>query len=347
MPSYAPDTRKFISAVWRRIVVVRIAESIAIATAAASAAGLALIPILWLRGQSALPLALAMLLLGGISGGVWGISRRPTRFQAAVEADRQLNLQDLLGTVHLLSRENAAGDPWRDAIACVSDDRCRCLRPSAVVVNRLGLRAWGGVGILGALLITTGLFTARPPSVSAAAPSQESSATASPQSIQSSNSPAIQSPQFDARPPGPGGNDEISNRGAEQDQPDDSHRDSSPQSNLAQTHSAAGADSSTGGGAARTHSPQPPLDSPAIRDAGAALPQSGQATPATAGQSDSRAKTPGDSNAVTATESANHQSPPWSSNQWSEDSAAAQAAISAGRVPDSDADLVRDYFSRD
>jgi hypothetical protein len=340
-------TGKFISAVWRRIVLVRITESIAIATAAASAAGLALIPILWWRGQSALPLALALLLLGGISGLVWGISRRPTRFQAAVEADRQLNLHDLLGTVHLLSRENAAGDPWRDAIACVSDDRCRCLRPSAVVVNRLGLRAWGGVGILGALLITTGLFTARPPSVSAAAPSQESSATASPQSIQSSNSPAIQSPQFDARPPGPGGNDEISNRGAEQDQPDDSHRDSSPQSNLAQTHSAAGADSSTGGGAARTHSPQPPLDSPAIRDAGAALPQSGQATPATAGQSDSRAKTPGDSNAVTATESANHQSPPWSSNQWSEDSAAAQAAISAGRVPDSDADLVRDYFSRD
>ncbi|MGD0463785.1 MAG: hypothetical protein ABSB74_14960 [Tepidisphaeraceae bacterium] len=347
MPSYAPDTRKFISAVWRRIVVVRIAESIAIATAAASAAGLALIPILWLRGQSALPLALAMLLLGGISGGVWGISRRPTRFQAAVEADRQLNLQDLLGTVHLLSRENAAGDPWRDAIACVSDERCRCLRPSAVVVNRLGLRAWGGVGILGALLITMGLFTARPPNVSAAASSPESNSPAPPQSIQPSIAVANPSPQSTARPPGPGGNDDISNRAAEQDQPDDSHRDSSSQSKLAQSHSAAGADSSTGGGAVITHASQPPIELPAIGDTGAAFPHSGQAIAATAGQSDSRAKTPGDSNAVTATGSANHRSPPWTSDQWPADSAAAQAAINAGHVPDSDADLVRDYFSRD
>ena len=38
MNSYAPVTGNFISAVWRRIVMVRIAESIAIATAIASAA---------------------------------------------------------------------------------------------------------------------------------------------------------------------------------------------------------------------------------------------------------------------------------------------------------------------
>ncbi len=75
--SFAPVTGKFISAVWRRIVLIRIAESIAIAIAIASAAGLTLIPILWWQGQSALPLAFALLLLGAISGLIWGISRRP------------------------------------------------------------------------------------------------------------------------------------------------------------------------------------------------------------------------------------------------------------------------------
>jgi hypothetical protein len=340
--SYAPVTGKFISAVWRRIVLVRTAESIAIATAIASAAGLALTPILWWRGQSALSLALAMLLLGGMSGLVWGISRRPTRFQAAVEADRQLDLHDLLGTVHLLSHESAADDAWREAIAFISDNRCRSLSPSAVMVNRLGLRAWGGVGILGALLITMGLFTGRPIDVSAAASSPESNASALPQSIQTSV--ALQSPQLAARPPGTGGTDNISNRDTEQNQSDDANHDSSSPPNAAQSHSTAGSDSSVGGGAAMTHSTQPPLEMPTSSSVDIAITHPGQTA---SGQSDSHANIPGDSNSATASERANHQTPPWTSNQRSKDSAAAQAAINSGQVPDSDADLVRDYFRRD
>lgn len=323
---------------------VRIAESIAIATAIASAAGLALTPILWWRGETALPLAIAMLILGGISGLVWGISRRPTRFQAAVEADRQLNLHDLLGTVHLLSGERTADDGWKEAIAFISDSRCLSLRPSSVVVNRLGLRAWGGVGILGALLITMGLFTARPINVSAAS-SNESNAPASLQSIQPSVVLANPSPQVTTRPPGPGGTDDISNRGAEQNQSDDSHRDSSSQPNAAQSHSTAGSDSSVGGGAAITHTTQSPLEIPAASKIEAAIKHSGPG--AVAGPSDSHANIPGDSNSAMASENANHQTPPWTSNQWSKDSAAAQTAINTGQVPDSDADLVRDYFRRD
>ena len=342
MNSYAPVTGKFISAVWRRIVLVRIAESIAIATAVSSALGLALTPILWWRGQSALPLAVAMLLLGAISGLIWGISRRPTRFQAAVEADRQLNLHDLLGTVYLLSHENKPDNFWADAIALTSDNQCRSLRPSDVVVNQLGLRAWGGVGILGALLITMGLFTARPINVTAASVAESNSPTL-PQNIQPSFASANQSQDLTARPPGTGGTDDIANRGAEQNQPDDSHNDS-PEPNRAQSHSVTGSNSSTGGGAAITHSLQPPLESPTIGHASAGLTHSGLSA---AGQSDSHANIPGDSNATTATEIANHRSPPWTSNQWSEDTAAAQAAINSGKVPDSDADLVRDFFRRD
>jgi hypothetical protein len=342
--SYAPVTGKFISAVWRRIVLVRIAESIAIATAVASLAGLALTPILWWRGESALPMALAMLLLGGISGLVWGISRRPTRFQAAVEADRQLNLHDLLGTVHLLSRDSATNDVWKETIAFISDNRCRTLRPSAVVVNRLGLRAWGGVGILGALLLTMGLFTARPISVNAASSSSESNSIVSPQNIQPPVALTNQSSQVATRPPGTGGTDDISNRGAEQNQSADTSHDSLSPPNAAQNHSTAGSDSSAGGGAAITHSAQPPLEMPTSSSADIAITHPGQIA---SGQSDSHANIPGDSNSATASENANHQTPPWTSNLWPKDSAAAQTAINTGHVPDSDADLVRDYFRRD
>jgi hypothetical protein len=51
---------------------------------------------------------------------------------------------------------------------------------------------------------------------------------------------------------------------------------------------------------------------------------------------------------MTANEKAiQRQSPPWTSNDWPADTAAAQAAINSAHVPDSDADLVRDYFRRD
>lgn len=343
MNSYAPVTRKFISAVRRRIILVRIAESIAISISIASAAGLTLIPILWWRGQSALPLAFAMLLLGGISGLIWGISRRPTRFQAAVEADRQLNLHDLLGTVYLLT--NRPSDPWQESLAIISEAQCRSLRPSAVIVNRLGLRAWTGVGILGTLLITTGLFTSQPTHINAAAITTESNNPVSPQNAQSPIAFADQNPQIIPRPPGTGGTDDISNRAAEQNQPDDSPPDSSSQANPTQTHSAAGTNSSIGGGAAITHSIQPPLESPASANPATAMAHTGQSN---SGPADSHAIASGDSSAMTANEKAiQRQSPPWTSNDWPADTAAAQAAINSAHVPDSDADLVRDYFRRD
>jgi hypothetical protein len=341
--SYAPVTGKFISAVWRRIILVRIAESIAISISVASAAGFALIPILWWQRQSALPLAFAMLLLGAISGLIWGISRRPTRFQAALEADRQLNLHDLLGTIYLLT--DRPPDPWQESLAIISDTQCRSLRPSSVIVNRLGLRAWTGVGILGALLITTALFTARPINTIAAAIATESNNPASPQSAQSPIAFTNQNQQIISRPPGTGGTDDISNRTAEQNQPNDSHSDSSSQSKPDQTHSTMATNSAAGGGVAITHPIQPPLESPTpVTDAGAPLSHTGQSN---AGPADAHAITSGNSRSVTATEKPNRPSPPWTSNDWPADTAAAQAAINSGHVPDAAADLVRDYFRRD
>lgn len=346
MTPYAPVTRQFISAVWRRILLIRIVESIAIATAVSAAAGLALMPILWWRGQSGLPLALALLILGATCGLVRGLSRLPTRFQAAALADRQLNLHDLLGTVYLLA--DLASDPWRESVGFISDSRCRSLRPSAVVVNRLGLRAWGGVGILGALLITLGLFTARPIDVSAATSSSESNPLAGPRMNQPPVAVADQATPRAARPPGPGGTDDISNRGFEQDRPDDSQADALSKTDSAHNQSASADDSAAGGGATVTRSHESPHQPPPIVDAANNLSHSGPAA-AGAAQSDASAHSPGDFGAASASPSQNINppAPPWQADQWPSDVAAAQRDLAAGRVPDSDADLVRDYFQRD
>ena len=167
MDPIAPVAGRFIAAVRRRILVVRIAESIAVSVTVASAAGLTLLPILWWRGQSAVPLAEALLAAGCFFGLIWGVSRRPSRLQAAIEADTQLGLHDLLGTVILLDKSQS-GLAWQATIAAFADDRCRSLSPSAIIVNRIGLRGWAGVGILGALLLTFALLTARPANVTAA-----------------------------------------------------------------------------------------------------------------------------------------------------------------------------------
>ena len=140
MNAVAPVAGRFISAVRRRILVVRIAESIAISTAVASTAGLLVLPILWWRGQSALPLAEVMLAAGSFFGLIRGISRRPSRFEAAIEADSQLDLHDLLGTVVLLDKQ-PSGLAWQTTVAAYADDRCKLLSPSAIIVNRIGLRA--------------------------------------------------------------------------------------------------------------------------------------------------------------------------------------------------------------
>jgi hypothetical protein len=340
--SFAPVTRKFISAVHRRITLIRIAESIAIATAIASAAGLVLIPILWSQGRSTLSPAFAMLSLGAISGLIWGISRRPTRFQAAVEADRQLNLHDLLGTIYLLS--DRPSDPWRESLAIVADAQCRSLRPSAVIVNRLGRRAWGGVGIVTSLLLATASFTARPINTNAAAIATESNNPVSPPKIQPSISFENQNQQLTARPPGTGGTDDISNRTADQSQPVDSQADRSSQANRNESHSPAETNSSAGGGAATTDAKQPTPDSLNATDAN---PASLHTSKSRAGPADPNAIPSEDSTAITATEKANQISTPWTSKDWPADSIAAQAAINSGQVPDSDADLVRDYFRRD
>lgn len=340
MDPIAPVAGRFISAVRRRILIIRIAESIAISMSVASALGLAVVPILWWRGETALPLAVVMLGAGCFLGMIWGISRRPSRLGAAVEADRQLGLDDLLGTIVLFDK---SGSGWDQAVAAFADERCRVLNPSAVIVNRIGLRGWAGVGILGGLLITLALLTARPADVTAASSVLGYVAVDS-------------SPQADAvarrddsskaeRPPGPGGSDSDSARGFQEDRVVDSG-DGSIIGRDSVVHSSSGIGSAAGGGMATTKIPSQSADGPKFLNGGEGSSHYG-AVGDGAGRSDPRAGAAGENDSTTASAAGEKRVEPWRSATCAADAAAANGDIRDGRVPQGDEEMVRDYFGRE
>jgi hypothetical protein len=153
------DLDRFLRGVHRRLIVVRALERAGICAAIAAAFALVFNSTMLWRGDNGLPLSLATILLGGAIGLLWGLASRPALSDAAVAADRQLNLSDLLASALAL---RSSEDPWARAVLAVADQRCRALSPGAVIVAKLGGRAWGGIGLAAALVLTLGALSALP-----------------------------------------------------------------------------------------------------------------------------------------------------------------------------------------
>jgi hypothetical protein len=336
MNPIASAAGQFISAVRRRFLLVRIAESIAAGIVVASATGLLLLPVLWYRNESALPMAVVLLAAGLCLGLIRGIARRPTRLQAAIEADHQLGLHDLLGTIASFNKSHSTDD-WQLTLAAYAENRCRTLHPSAIIASRLGLRAWAGVGVLGGLLLTCALLTAKP-----------TNATAASSNILADSSPDISSIPASrdslssvSRPPGPGGTDSNSSRGFPQD-----HPDNSTTATASSPSRTAGANSSTGAGIGTTHERNSALDPlPILRTPAESFNE--ESTSIGRGIPEPNSNHPGQNYSVrSASPAGSTFIAPWSSSHWSADVTAANAAIDSGQVPPDDRDLVRDYFQR-
>src|SRR5437868_2715961 len=89
---------RFVRRVHRRLTIIRLLERVGVCLVVGCAADLLLAPILMWRGESALPMILFTFAAGAAAGIAWGWARRPKMLDAASEADRQLDLADLLGT---------------------------------------------------------------------------------------------------------------------------------------------------------------------------------------------------------------------------------------------------------
>lgn len=161
----SPDAQlvRFVRALHRRQVAVRVVERAGVGLLCGCVAALVLVPILLWRGQDAWGVAGVALSLGTLAGAAWSVARRPDALAAAAEADRQLGTADLLGSAWTVwaaaSGETARLDPWQQSVLAMAAARFDTVTPSAVLLRRFGGRAWGCIALAVALVATLASFS--------------------------------------------------------------------------------------------------------------------------------------------------------------------------------------------
>ena len=352
MSAPAPHFRAFVRSVHRRLVVVRAAERTGLGMLAGCVAAGALLPLLYWGAQPAVVPAMFLLGLGTVAGAAWGVVSRPSMLSAAMEADRQLGLADLLGTATACHPHAGAHDPWQRTVLAVADDRCRQLTASQVLLNRFGARAWGGIGLATALVLTLAALSSQPTNVRAT-PERAGNPAISPVAPRQPESQRAHSavvgtarPISRARPDGStesGSRDQTGPPAAPVQTADKANPSSAAQSS-------AGGDEGLGGGAGRARQPQPSTPAPTASDAASPDAATGQPVGgsgrASAALPSSRTSADAGGTTSAASPGPSDRVPPWQSESWPSDRRAAADAVDAGRVPDAYRDLVRDYFDR-
>lgn len=163
MPQPSPDHLNFIRAVRRKLAFVRAAECLGMAVFAGCLLAVPVVALQQWRGISPWPLLILGAGLCVLAAAALTIHRWPTLRHGAIEADRQFDLSDLLTTA-LRQHDDAepAPDLMTAAVLAMADARCGELSPADVVLNRLGARAWGGIGLSVALVLTLAVIPVRP-----------------------------------------------------------------------------------------------------------------------------------------------------------------------------------------
>jgi hypothetical protein len=341
------STSDFLGAARRRLWVIRAVECIGRCLAAASAAGLVLVPILLWRGGPALDAAVGLLGAAIIAGVAWGISWRPTLLETAAAADRQLSLDDLLST-WLFTSHDSRGDEWAMTLIAMADARCRGLSPSQLVFNRLGARHWSGIGLVASLVLTLGLMSSEPAPATAAS-SSNGGTLAADSNRSMPVEPIASANEMPLRPPGAGGHDnqpnpprttELTNDSAAGSGKTTTSTDNTTSQNGATEHTGQGTGSAQTNQPAGLHSPAE-LASSANSSHANGKTAGGAGVPTEDGTAGASA-----SAGTTATGAPARATPPWSSDTWPADRDAAHAAVRSGRVADRYRDMVQDYFDR-
>ena len=333
MNSSPSSFERFLTKVHRRFVVLRVLEVTGLGVLAGCALGVPLAIVAIWQNVSTVPLAEGALALGAIGGLLTGIFLRPSLYDAATEADRQLDTSDLLSTA-LSMRHNP--DPWAGLVMASADRWSARVTASSVILNRLGARAWGGIGLATALLLVLSLFPTY------ASPIQAADHSTSPSKGSLHEQPAI-ALQGGVRRTAPEQNPEDLSRnplpeGAATSRP---ASPSGKPSDAGQPN--AGRDAAQGQGESHTaFSGQGPSNS---TDATQSRTFSIQGSGADGAGRSAQNAAPGNSTASHASASeSTTPSVPWKSPQWPQQAQQALHALDTGQVPDAYRDVIHDYF---
>jgi len=339
---------KFIRKVHRRHLFVHLLERTSLGVLGGCAVALPLLGIALWRSLPGLPLAIASLALGVWAGLLWGILTRPSTFAAAMEADCQFGWADLMSSA-LATGSRSSDDLWVVTLMAIADAHCRGVLPSAVVLNRLGARAWGGIGLATALVIVLGLL----PTYAIPSQAQEHQNSSQSRGAEAELPKSLQSDISQS----------VSRRTPRQEDPDDPNasrmNDVTPPSRAPgalnstardQQNANASATDPNGRGSGASHSDSLPSDhlkstqtATHLRNgSGNGIPSGGAGESGMTRGNDSEAS----GQAAGANRDVSRKTPPWQSTEWAAQSQRALHAVDAGSVPDAYRDVVRGYFER-
>jgi hypothetical protein len=335
----------FLKRVHRRWTLWRVLEHAAIGVLGGCAFAAIVGTVAYSRGDSALPFCAAGIVPGAAVGALLGWIRRPSILQAAMEADRQLHLKDLLSTALSAAsgqtiRADGLHDAWSGTLQTLAEARCVSLSPSDLMLRRLSPRAWGGVGLAAAMVLTLGVISSNP-LVSRAGLSSRGSAAVTP-------APAESARASTDSPSSADGDDSSRRESAKSIVPasdDPSTVVASASSAQTDQTSSVGKDGS-GGGAGRTEAHPRAAEHPdnpnlAGRDASA-----GGAPVGGAGTPDATAQRHQAGGGTVSNDASTRPAAPWRAASWSADQQAANQALEQRKIPDEYRKLVRDYFAR-
>jgi len=338
----ANHLERFIRRVYRRLVALRLLEWAGMGFAAGCVAAMLLVIFLRDRSQSSLILATIVMAIGAMLGFVASLLRRPRIIDAAVEADRQLDLADLLATAWQLEKSPTKED-FEEAVLLLANDRAATLQPRSVVLHRMGIRAWSGIGLAGALVLTVAIFTANPIDTEAAtSPFFSPTATNKTQgdqkhTVATNDSPSAHRPNISADHPG-GEDDPLPGTG----NTDTTTKTSSGQGIDTQTTNPNGAGTGSGQSAFK-----PEKSNPLSNGVNSSRTNNNGKVASGVGNSSDNNGASGNSSSTSAGNSSKSPSAPaWKSDSWPSAQQAADNAISTGQIPPAYHDLVREYFKR-
>ena len=343
MTSHPTHLDRALRRIHRRWTFIRIIERIGLALLIACAVAIVLVSILLGRGEFAMTLACSILVLGALVGLLIGWLTRPTLFDAAVEVDRQLSLADLLGTALSIHQSNTmvadeTDSQWSATILALAEARCQTIASQSLALHRFGVRAWGGIGLCTAIVLTLGLLSTNPLLSHAdnVAESRDRSTSA-------------------LKSPGNSGSVSTNSANDPRNQPDPESADQTRMNNAdapsgtTPSHASDNARASSTGADQAARAPRTPLrarQSRPICKVKAAQAQTPPASsqPAAAIPRPARAET--DRRAWRMTRPPPLRPAPWTTDDWPTARQHAAAQLRDQSIPDSYRDLVRDYFSR-
>src|SRR5450432_2221370 len=319
---------EFIQRVQRRWIAWRIAEFAAIGAAIAAGIGFFIVAILMWQSQAAIIPAMILLCIGAAAGAIWALIHRPTFLQTAIEADKQLNLHDLLSTA---IRIETSDEAFASVVIAQAEKTCRGISPNELILRRMGSRAWGGIGIFAALLLTLAMMSGQP--IVSEAKSAIEMQQAKNTSVENKTEQA--SAKF--------AESQIQNNKIKEEQTRSDFGNSSSanhrSANDAVKNNSAGSTAARSNDA-RAESLEKIAGKNVTSENSQGMPSAGNGNESlNPMKSDALIASPG------ASAGLSKSIPPWQAGNWSADRAAAERDIQANKIPDAYRDLVRDYFN--